>query len=60
MSCVCVCVFVCLCVCVCVCVSCLLSCTPRKVVPKMSNQIVGLKQAQEDDDDDDVADVFKL
>lgn len=34
-------------------------CTPRKVVPKMSNQIVGLKSVQ-DEDDDDVADVFKL
>lgn len=33
-------------------------CTPRKVVSKISNQIVGLKQVQ--DDDDDVADVFKL
>ena len=36
------------------------SCTPRKVVPKMSNQIVGLKKVQHEDDDDDVADVFKL
>ena len=30
-----------------------------QVVPKMSNQIVGLKGVK-DDDDDDVADVFKL
>ena len=37
-------------------------CTPRKTIPKISNQMVGIKKAKaaEVDDDDDVADVFKL
>ena len=36
------------------------SCTTRKMVPKLSNQIVGLKKASHQEEDDDVADVFKI
>mmetsp|Transcript_32597 Transcript_32597/g.103220 ORF Transcript_32597/g.103220 Transcript_32597/m.103220 type:complete len:128 (-) Transcript_32597:81-464(-) len=34
--------------------------TPRKIVPKISNQIVGIKNLKKQtEEDDDVADVFK-
>mmetsp|Transcript_57088 Transcript_57088/g.136209 ORF Transcript_57088/g.136209 Transcript_57088/m.136209 type:complete len:171 (-) Transcript_57088:54-566(-) len=34
-------------------------CTPRKIVPKQSNQIVGIKRQRKKEEDEDMADVFK-